>query len=82
MFNVAEVVGLKASDKDDLVKFVQQKCGAKLSHEFVDRARYGTRKVATKETEILVGGWTESEEKLGQSGKLSPLDECFNQRSG
>lgn len=70
VYNVAEVVGLKASHKDDLVRFVQQKCGAKVSNQFIDRARYGPRKVSTKETEIMVGSWTESEEKSGGSGEL------------
>lgn len=65
---VSEVVGFKAGDRDELVQFVKEKCGAVVSNDFVDRARYGAREVATKEHKVTVGGWTDSERKLRKSG--------------
>ena len=61
-------MGLKAGDREELVKLVEEKCGAVVDNKFVDRARYGAREMATKEWEVAVGGWTDSEKKLGKSG--------------
>jgi hypothetical protein len=63
-------VGLKKGDREELVKFVKEKCGAKVSQKFVEAGRYGEREVATTEYEPMIGGWTESEEKMAQSGSL------------
>ena len=68
---VSEVVGLKAGDRDELVKFIREKCGAQISNKFVEDARYGPREFVTQQWEPMIGGWTESEEKIGQSGELS-----------
>lgn len=73
---VSEVVGLKDGDRDELVKFIQEKCGAKISNKFVENARYGAREFVTEQWEPMIGGWTEGEKKTGQSGELWSLRWC------
>ena len=68
---VSEVVGLKVGDRQELVRFIQEKCGAKISNRFVENARYGARDFVTQQWEPMIGGWTESEQKMGRSGELS-----------
>lgn len=61
-------MGFKEGDREELVKLAKEKCGAVVHNGFVDRARYGAREVVTAQWEVAVGGWTESEKKLGKSG--------------
>lgn len=67
---VPEVVGLKDGDREELVEFVKEKCGAEVSQEFVEAGKYGNRGAVADVWEPMIGGWTESEKKLGQSGWL------------
>lgn len=64
---VSEVVGLKEDDREELVNFVKEKCGAEVSQKFVEAGRYADRDVVAAVWEPMIGGWTESEKKLGQS---------------
>ena len=68
--NVSEVLGLEQGNQQELVDFLKEKCGAEVSQEFVEDGRYGVKEAPATKKNVVVGGWTDSERKLGKSGLL------------
>jgi hypothetical protein len=77
---VPEVLGLSDGMRQEIIEFLKENCGAKVSQKFVDDGKYGARDSATMNDEILIGGWTESEQKLGQSDPALQLNVLKNMR--